>query len=473
MKQTIATIADQVNFGILDARDRVETSCATIEEYEYLNATRFLLRDRAMRQAEKIQKAISAGKQFPLAGITLAVKDNIATEGDETTAGSRILEGYRSPFTATAVQRLEEAGAIVVAKTNLDEFAMGSSGENSAYGATLHPFDTERVPGGSSSGSAALVAVNAVDGALGSETGGSVRQPASFCGIVGVKPTYGRVSRYGLIAFASSLDQISPFARTVADAEAILYTMSGGDVRDATSAREPVPAIGEEQGGGVQRLKIAALKLSHDLQPAPAVMDGYQRAMHLLADEGAEVEEVELPSFELSVAIYYIIATAEASSNLARYDGGRYGSRVTAEGLREMYRSSRGQGFGKEVKRRILLGTFVLSSGFIDAYYRKAMLVRRKMANEYSELMNRFDCLLLPTSPTTAFRIGERISDPVSMYLSDIFTIPANMVGCPAISVPFGLDGNHLPIGLQVMGKSFQEPRMFRVAETLERLAQS
>ncbi|MDK9700691.1 MAG: Asp-tRNA(Asn)/Glu-tRNA(Gln) amidotransferase subunit GatA [bacterium] len=471
MKETIHRIADDVNNGRIDPRERVSDALALIEQYEYLNATRFLLRDKAMAAAERLNQAIRGGKRdFPLAGVTVAVKDNIVTTGDECTAGSKILKSYISPYTATAVERLENAGAIVVAKTNMDEFAMGSSGENSAYGATGHPFDPSRVPGGSSSGSAVLAAVNAVDISLGSETGGSVRQPAAFCGVVGVKPTYGRVSRYGLIAFASSLDQIGVFANNVSDTEAALYAMAGADEHDATSAREPVPAVGTELDDGLQGLKIAVLKTSPELKPQSDVANAFDYTIHRMAEEGAEVDEVEFPLFAEAIATYYIICTAEASSNLARYDGGRYGARVETDGLRDTYKQTRGQGFGREVKRRILLGTFVLSSGFIDAYYRKAMLVRRKMANEYLSVMEKYDALVLPTSPTTAFKMGERMDDPVAMYLSDIYTAPANLIGVPAISVPFGVDENRLPIGMQVMAKPFAEARMFRVASALEHI---
>ncbi len=469
MKNTFVEIVELCNSGRVDPRDRVSAACDTIESYSHLNALRFLLRDRAMQDAERLSKEIRAGKKFPLAGITLAVKDNIVTEGVETTAGSKILAGFRSPYTATAVKRLEEAGAIVVAKANLDEFAMGSSGENSAYGVTIHPFDSSRVPGGSSSGSAVFTAIDAVDGALGSETGGSVRQPASFCGVVGVKPTYGRISRYGLIAFASSLDQISPMAKNVSDAERLVYAMSGFDEHDATSAQAIVPEVNESETN-IHGMRIAALKLGDVYRPQPAIENAYKSAMQALVDQGAIVEEIEIPSFAHAVDVYYIIATAEASSNLARYDGGRYGKRIIREGLRETYRATRGEGFGKEVKRRILLGTFVLSSGFIDAYYHKAMLVRRKMANEYLYAMKNYDALLLPTSPTTAFKLGERINDPVAMYLSDIYTIPANMTGCPAISIPYGIDDNKLPIGMQFMAKPFDEPRMFQAAKALERM---
>ncbi len=406
----------------------------------------------------------------PLAGVPVAVKDNLVTLDLPTTCGSRFLEGYRSPFEATAVRRLREAGALVVGKTNLDEFGMGSSTENSAFGPTRNPLDLDRVPGGSSGGSAAAVAAGYVPAALGSDTGGSVRQPAAFCGIVGVKPTYGRVSRYGLVAFASSLDQVGTFGRTVEDAARLLQVVSGFDPRDSTSVRTPVPDFLSGLEGGIEGLVVGVPKEYFPDSLPRSVRDGCEEALERLRAGGAVIREVSLPYTEYAVPTYYVLAPAEASSNLARYDGIRYGNRASgARSLQEVYEASRSQGFGREVKRRILLGTFALSSGYYDRYYGRAQKVRKVIAREFAETFERgVDVLFTPTSPSVAFPLGERLDDPVRMYLSDVFTVTANLAGVPALSLPVG-GAEGLPVGGQLLAPKWEEARLLRVARSLER----
>ncbi len=407
----------------------------------------------------------------PLHGIPVALKDNLCTEGVETTCASQILSGYHPPYDATAVRRLREAGAVPVGKTNLDEFAMGSSTENSAYGATRNPWNTDRVPGGSSGGSAAAVAIGSALGALGSDTGGSIRQPASLCGLVGMKPTYGLVSRYGLVAFASSLDQIGPLARTVDDAIALLEAIAGHDPADATSWRGEVPDFRSRLGRGVEGLRIGTVtELSGDGYE-PAVSAATERMVAALEREGATVREVSLPTFDVALSAYYLIAPAEASANLARFDGVRYGLRVDGATTEEMMARTRAEGFGPEVIRRILLGTYALSAGYYDAFYGQAHRVRTLITRDFARAYEDVDVLVSPTSPTVAFPVGARTADPLAMYLSDICTIPSNLAGHPAISVPIGLDDDGLPIGFQVMAPALAEPLMFQVAETVERLA--
>ena len=402
--------------------------------------------------------------------MSVAVKDNICTLEFTTTCGSKILEGYRSPYEATAVAKLKAAGALVAGKTNCDEFAMGSSTEHSAYGRVLHPLDKHRVPGGSSGGSAALVAAGAVPAALGSETGGSVRQPASLCGVVGIKPTYGRVSRYGLVAFGSSLDQIGVMGRSVHDAARVLSVISGRDTRDATCEdRDPLrlPTVPESLQGFV--IGIPKEYFPADLDPA--VRRACDRAIRLLRELGAAMREVSLPHTPYAVPTYYIIAPAEASSNLARYDGARYGPRFDGQvDVRALYRGTRGAGFGPEVRRRILVGTYVLSSGYYDAYYRKAQQMRALIAQDFRNVFDRgVDLLFTPTTPTPAFKAGERLADPVAMYLSDIFTVTANLAGLPALSLPIGrIKG--LPIGGQLIGQAFLEDEMIEAAYAIERV---
>jgi aspartyl-tRNA(Asn)/glutamyl-tRNA(Gln) amidotransferase subunit A len=416
--------------------------------------------DVAARAAERVAPAGRLG------GVPIIVKDNIATIDLPTTCGSRILGEYRSPFDATAVRRLREQGAVIVGKSNMDEFAMGSSTENSAYGPALNPIDHTRVPGGSSGGSAGAVAAGIVDIALGSETGGSVRQPAAFCGVVGVKPTYGRVSRFGLVAFASSLDQIGVFGKSVAQAALGLEVMAGPDDNDSTAARLPtsrhVPGTGSVRG-----LVIGKPKEYFPRQLDPAIRAHCDRALDRLQSLGATVREVSLPYTELAIPVYYIIAPAEASSNLARFDGVRFGKRLESAGLGGMYEATRSAGFGPEVTRRILLGTYVLSAGYYDAYYRKAQQVRGLITRDFANVFaDGVDLLFTPTTPTTAFRLGE-ISDPYEMYLSDIFTVTANLAGVPAMSLPIGR-ANGLPVGGQLIAPHFGEAKMFEAASALE-----
>jgi aspartyl-tRNA(Asn)/glutamyl-tRNA(Gln) amidotransferase subunit A len=416
-----------------------------------------------------VQQAHSAPPTGVLYGMPVAVKDNICTLEFTTTCCSKILEGYRSPYEATAIAKLKAAGALIAGKTNADEFAMGSSTEHSAYGRSLHPLDKTRVPGGSSGGSAALVAAGAVPAALGSETGGSVRQPASFCGVVGIKPTYGRVSRYGLVAFGSSLDQIGVVGRSVHDAARVLSVISGRDPRDSTCEDRDslrLPTVPESLNGFV--IGIPKEYFPPDLNPA--VRRACDRAIRILKEQGAAIREVSLPHTAQAVPCYYIIAPAEASSNLARYDSVRYGPRFNgSQDVRALYRSTRGEGFGAEVRRRILVGTYVLSSGYYDAYYRKAQQVRALIAQDFRNAFDRgVDLLFTPTTPTPAFKAGEKLADPVAMYLSDIFTVTANLAGLPAISIPIGRTKG-LPIGGQLIGQAFLEDEMLEAAYALER----
>lgn len=398
----------------------------------------------------------------------MALKDNLCTRGMRTTAASRILDGWIPPYDATVVARLREAGAIVLGKTNLDEFAMGSSTENSAFGPTRNPWDPARVPGGSSGGSAAAVAAGFVSLALGSDTGGSIRQPAGFCGVVGCKPTYGRVSRYGLIAFASSLDQIGPLSRTVADAALLLRVIAGRDGRDSTTAAVPVPDFSAELGGGVGGLRIGL--------PREAFGEGLQRevraavmaAVETLRGLGAEVAEIALPTIAYALPTYYLIATSEASTNLARYDGVQYGLRVPASDLYEMYTRTRGQGFGAEVKRRIMLGTYALSAGYYEGFFLKAQQVRTLIRRDFEKAFASVDAVLMPTSPTVPFRLGEKTADPLQMYLADVYTIPVNLAGLPGISLPCGFAGG-LPVGMQLIGRPFDEGTILRAAHAFER----
>ena len=404
--------------------------------------------------------------QGPLAGVMVALKDNICTKGLPTTCGSSMLKGYRSPYEATVVKKLRRAGGLIAGKTNLDEFGMGSSTENSAFGPTLNPVDRRLVPGGSSGGSAAAVAAGYVRIALGSDTGGSVRQPAAFCGVVGIKPTYGRVSRYGLIAFASSLDQIGTIGATVLEASLLLEIVSGHDARDSTSAQKPVPSYKDAVVEGVEGMVIGIPTEYFPEQLDPSVRALLDEACERLIDAGAEVRPVSLPHTEFAIPCYYVLATAEASSNLARYDGVRFGVRVPAEGLERMYEGTRGN-FGSEVKRRIMLGTYVLSSGYYDAYYGTAQRTRASIAHDFKTAFSEVDVLLTPTSPTPAFPLGERVLDPVAMYLSDVFTVTANLAGIPGLSVPIGTVGG-LPLGAQLLGPWWGENRIIAAAGALE-----
>jgi aspartyl-tRNA(Asn)/glutamyl-tRNA(Gln) amidotransferase subunit A len=437
---------------------------------ERLNAFITINKDAAMKQAEaadtNIKEAITTQ---PLAGIPVAVKDNLCTTGLRTTCGSKILGNFLPPYTATAVAKLEAAGAILVGKTNCDEFAMGSSNENSAFGAVRNPVNEDYVPGGSSGGSAVAVAADLSSVTLGSDTGGSIRQPASFCGVVGLKPTYGRVSRYGLVAFASSLDQIGPFGKNVRDVARVLSVIAGHDRYDATSANEPVPNFLEALTGDIKGLRIGVPPECFGAGLDAEVKAKVEAAINKLAERGAEIVEVTLPHSKYVVAVYYLIATAEASSNLARFDGVRYGYRSeTAKTLAEMYQHSRDEGFGAEVKRRIMLGTFALSSGYYDAYYEKAQRVRTLLCDDFAAAFQKCDVIATPTAPTPAFKLGEKVNDPLAMYLDDIFTVTINLVGVPAISVPCGASSKGLPIGLQLIGNHFDEVRLLNAAQACE-----
>lgn len=426
----------------------------------------------ALNQADAADHALAAGvthAERPLLGIPVALKDAICQRAQPCQSGSRILEGFRSPYDATVVERLRDAGAIVFGRLNMDEFAMGSSTENSAYHVTRNPWDIERIPGGSSGGAAAAVAACQTPASLGSDTGGSIRQPAALCGCVGVKPTYGRVSRYGLVAFASSLDQIGPFTRTVADAALLTRVISGHDPRDSTSLADPVPANLVPTATDLKgfRLGLAREFMVDGLDPQ--VRDAVDAAVRTLTSLGATIEEVSLPHSPYAVATYYIIATAEASANLARFDGVRYGRRVAGQDPQEMYERTRGEGFGAEVKRRIILGTYVLSSGYYDAYYLRAQKVRTLIRQDFEKAFSQVDAIISPTTPTAAFRMGEKTADPLKMYLSDIFTISCNLAGICGLSLPCGFTQNpRLPIGLQVLGPALGEPTLFRVAHAYE-----
>jgi aspartyl-tRNA(Asn)/glutamyl-tRNA(Gln) amidotransferase subunit A len=425
----------------------------------------------AAERAEELDTYLATGApQSPVAGIPVALKDVLATNGVRTTCGSRILETYVPPYDSTAWARLSGAGAVLVGKTNCDEFAMGSSNENSAFGPVRNPWDLERVPGGSSGGSAAAVAAGEVVWALGTDTGGSVRQPASLCGVVGLKPTYGRISRYGLIAFASSLDTVGTFTRSVRDAASLLGVLAGLDPRDATSIDAPVPDYSAELERGIDGLRIGVIEEAFGEGVEPGVAASVRAAIDRLTALGAKAEEVSLPHATYALSAYYLIAPSEASSNLARYDGVRYGHRSEGEhhDSVEMMFKTRGEGFGPEVKRRIMLGTYALSAGYYEAYYGQAQKVRTLIIRDYEAAFERFDVLVSPTSPTTAFRIGEKADDPMAMYLNDIFTIPANLAGVPAMSVPCGLDDSGLPVGIQLTAPVLDETTLLRVGHALE-----
>jgi len=423
----------------------------------------------AIAAAEAIDRRIAAGQDpGSLAGIPIAVKDNICTAGLRTTAGSRILERFVPAFDATVTARLRAAGAVVVGKANCDEFGMGSSTENSALGTTRNPWDPARVPGGSSGGSAVAVAAREAYGALGTDTGGSVRLPSAFCGVVGLKPTYGRVSRYGVIAYASSLDQVGPLARDVADVAVLLQAIAGHDAADSTASPRPVPSYAAALDGKVKGLRLGLPREYFVEGMQPEVESAVRAAVDHLANLGAIIEPVSLPHTEYAIATYYLIATAEASSNLARYDGVRYGLREARAVLGEMYEATRARGFGAEVKRRIMLGTYALSAGYYDAYYLKAQQVRTLIRMDFQKVFDMCDALVTPVSPTTAFRLGEKTADPVTMYLSDIFTISVNLAGLPALALPCGADKAGLPIGLQVIGRPFDEETVLRVGHAYE-----
>ena len=430
--------------------------------------------EEALSQARAADERFVDGEVSPLLGIPLAVKDVLCTEGVPTTCGSRILEGFVPPYDSTAVARLKASGAVILGKTNTDEFAMGSSTENSAFFTTRNPWNLDRVPGGSSGGSAAAVAADECLGALGTDTGGSVRQPASMCGVVGLKPTYGRVSRYGLVAFASSLDQVGVLAKDVTDAALLLGGIAGHDPRDSTSMDVPVLDYagnlgnGSEEGVNLQGVRVGVPREYFVEGMQPDVETAVRVAVDVLIELGAEIHEVSLPHTDYALPVYYLIAPAEASANLARYDGVRYGLRVDDEGLTETYKATRGQGFGAEVKRRIMLGTYALSAGYYDEYYLKAQKARTLIKSDFDAAFERVNVIITPTTPTTAFRIGDKIDDPLQMYLSDIFTLSMNLAGICGISLPCGFDADGLPVGLQVMGPAFGEGEVLRVAYAYE-----
>jgi len=470
---TIAGAAAALRAGRLSAADllgAVRRRAAATEAQ--LHAYLTLDRAGAEQAAEAADAALAAGRDpGSLAGIPLAVKDNLATRALETTCGSRILAGYHPPYDATVVSRLRRAGAVIVGKTNLDEFAMGSSTENSAYGPTRNPWDPERVPGGSSGGSAVVVAAGSALGALGSDTGGSIRQPAALCGVVGLKPTYGLVSRYGLVAFASSLDQVGPFSRTVEDAVTLYEAIAGHDPSDATSYRGPVPEVRSTLEAGAEGLRVGVITELAGEGIEPAVASAFRHTLEQLEGAGASVRELSLPSLAYALDAYYLIAPAECSANLARFDGVRYGLRLPGETVEQMTAATRRDGFGPEVTRRILLGTYALSAGYYEAFYGQAQKVRTLVIEDFAAAYRRVDVLVTPTSPTTAFAVGERTEDPLAMYLADVCTIPGNLAGGPGISVPVGLDPAGLPIGFQLLGPALGEGVLLRAARAVEALA--
>jgi aspartyl-tRNA(Asn)/glutamyl-tRNA(Gln) amidotransferase subunit A len=459
-------IRDAVNAGEISAKEVVREAVKRIDAADG-NLKAFLSKDPegALARAENIDRAVR-GHALPLAGVPIAIKDNICVCHLPTTCGSRMLERYHSPYNATAIERLERAGAVVIGKTNCDEFAMGSSTENSAFGPTRNPYDLDRVSGGSSGGSAVAVSAEMTPLALGSETGGSVRQPASFCSVVGLKPTYGRISRYGLVAFASSLDCIAPIANNPKDIALLLTQIAGRDANDSTSSPVPVPDYLAELSKPVAGMRLGIPKEFFGEGLDPEVRSVIEAGIKNAASLGCELAEVSLPHTRYAIADYYIIAPAEASSNLARFDGVRYGYRTQAPAdLLDMYKRTRSEGFGLEVKRRIMVGTYALSSGYYEAYYGRAMRVRTLIKRDYDQAFETVDALLSPVSPTPAFRIGEKASDPLAMYLSDIYTVTANLVGIPALSLPCGFTAQGLPIGLQILANQFEEGKLLRLAE--------
>ena len=472
IKDSALVLAEKIKCGEIKIAEVLDAVYESEEQNKELNCFITLCRERAYSKGSEIQKRIDAGEYIsPLAGVPIGIKDNIAVKDVKMTCGSHMLENYVPPVSAAAVEKLEEAGLIIVGKLNMDEFAMGSTGETSYYGAVLNPVDKTRVPGGSSSGAAAAVAAGIIPLALGSDTGGSVRQPAAFCGIVGVKPTYGRVSRYGLVAFASSLDQIGPMTQTVEDAAILLQAISGHDRKDSTSANCPVPDFEAALGRDVKGLKVGIPSEYFTSGNHPGISEAVQNTVKQLENLGAELVEVNLPHADAVVAAYYIIACAEASSNLSRFDGVRYGKRAEdAAGLVELFSRTREEGFGPEVKRRIILGTYVLSSGYYDAYYSRAQKVRSLVARDFAEAFSRADIIVGPTSPAPAPKIGDSALDHLQTYLADIYTIPANLAGLPAMSIPCGTvreSGMELPVGFQMMAPHFREDLLLKTGFAL------
>ena len=471
----IATWRQQLESGAISARELLELHLDRITAVEgQVHAFLEVTRERALADATRLDEARAAGENLPpLAGIPLAIKDNLCTKGIATTCSSRMLAGFIPPYESTVTERLWAAGAVLLGKTNLDEFAMGSSTETSAFGASHNPWNPERVPGGSSGGSAAAVAAGECVGSLGSDTGGSIRQPAAFCGVVGLKPTYGRVSRWGLVAFASSLDQVGPFAGSVADAAELLQVIAGADPRDGTCLQAPVPDYMAALALPLTGVRVGLIRECFEQEGLdPEVRKAVMASAQLLESLGCELVDVSCPRFNEGIATYYVIAPSEASANLARYDGVKYGYRSAEAGtLAEMTARSRAEGFGDEVQRRILIGTYALSAGYVDAYYRKAQQVRTLIRRDFDAAFDQVDVLLTPTTPTTAFRSGAHADDPLGMYLADLLTIPANLAGLPAISVPCGFDAEGLPIGLQLITGVLQEERLLQVAHQFEQAA--
>ena len=472
--QTAREIRDAVTTGRISAVEVCQASLDRITATDgRLNAFLTVAAERALTSARAVDAA-GPGKpgkgSGALAGVPLAIKDNISTRGLRTTAASRMLKNYIPPYDATVIDKLDQAGAVIIGKTNCDEFAMGSSTENSAFGPSRNPWNPERIPGGSSGGSAVAVAAGMTSVGLGSDTGGSIRQPASLCGIVGLKPTYGRVSRYGLIAFASSLDCIGPLTRTAHDAALALSVLAGPDSRDSTASREPVADYVGALSGDIRGVRLGVPRTMLEQGVHESVRGCFYSALEILKARGAEIIDIELPHAPYAISTYYFVATAEASSNLARFDGVRYGFRAEgAHELKEMYEKTRREGFGPEVKRRIMLGTYVLSAGYYDAYYLKAQQVRTLVRRDYDQAFEKVDAVAMPTSPTPAFKIGERIDDPLELYLVDVFTVSANLAGLPALSVPCGLTHDRLPIGLQMTGRPFDEATLLRIGDAYER----
>jgi len=466
VEKTLLEISSLLSSGEVSAREVVAAFVGEIERQDpALHAFLHLDMDGARREADEIDRRRAAGESLrALAGIPVAVKDVIAVEGMPATCGSRILEGFRPPFNATAVEKLRAAGAIVIGKTNTDEFAMGSSTENSAYGPTRNPWDLDRVPGGSSGGSAAAVAARLVPAALGSDTGGSVRQPASFCGVTGLKPTYGRVSRYGLVAYGSSLDCIGPLARTAGEVALVFAAIAGHDPLDATSADRPVPGPLPTPEADLTGLRIGVPDEYFIAGIQPSVETAVRAAIAQLEDLGAAVRPVSLPHTKYALPVYYLIAPAEASANLARFEGVRYGPRAGAEAMWDVFENTRGELFGAEVKRRIMLGTYALSAGYYDAFYGQAQKVRTLIRRDFETAFEQVDAIAAPVAPTTAFRFGAHTDDPLAMYLEDVFTLPANLAGVPGLSFPVGFDEAGLPIGMQLMGRHFEEDVLLRAA---------
>jgi len=467
---SIGRVAEAVSSGAVSSEEATRAYLDRIQRYDpRLGAFLYADPERALDQARAVdQKRARREPLGRLAGVPIAVKDNLCTLGMPTTCGSKFLEGYMPPYDAHVVQRLRAEDAVILGKTNMDEFAMGSSNENSAFMPARNPWDLERAPGGSSGGSAVAVAAGLAAGALGSDTGGSVRQPAAFCGVTALKPTYGRVSRYGLVAFASSLDQVGPFGRTVSDTALLMDVVAGHDPRDATSnvapAEETAAGLGRDLGG----LRIGVARDSMLAGVSADVIDRVERAVTALRDCGCQVIDVALPHARHGVSIYYLIATAEASSNLARFDGMRYGHRAVTDGLAETYSESRSYGFGPEVQRRIMLGTYALSAGYYDAYYVRAQRARTRISEDYAAAFERCDVVLTPTAPTTAFRLGEKVDDPLAMYMADVCTLPPSLAGLPALSTPAGLGDDGLPIGVQLTAPAFMEARLIAAASGIE-----